>query len=116
MKINTRYVYDRTTERLYCCYGFVQVVMARGKICNWKQLVYYYFDQNTTKTPLFSIINSIEEAGYEVWGTVCDMGRSKSGIFSALGITTAKNCSISSLIFSMERYFTFGEKTGFEKW
>lgn len=62
MKIDIRYMYDRSTDRLYCGHEYVQVVMARDIIGNFKQPVYYAFDKKMTKDLLLSMIMRAEAA------------------------------------------------------
>ena len=60
-------------DRVYGPHKYVQVVVARSIIGKWRQPIYYDFDQKVTKELLFSIISSIEDAGFPVHACVRDM-------------------------------------------
>lgn len=89
MKIESKYCYDKGSDRIYKPHKSVQVVMLRGIMGNWKQPVYYGYDAKMTKSLLYSIIEKVEAVGYKVHATVCDMGGANVGLLTSLGITTA---------------------------
>lgn len=68
-----------------------QTVFARGLIDNWKQPVFYDFDQPMTKDILNPIISKLYEAGFTVVGIVSDMGTGNTGLWSKLNIGHDKN-------------------------
>lgn len=90
MSLSGKYAYDRGADTIYGPHASVQVVMVRGIIGSWKQPVYYQFDQKMTKDIIFSIIVSVEEAGFPVCATVCDMGGANRGLLTSLDISSEK--------------------------
>jgi len=58
--------YEKKREQIWGPNKCVQVMMARGIINPWKQLIYYNFDQPMTKEILFEVIQSLESNGYKV--------------------------------------------------
>lgn len=91
MKLDTKYAYDKTSDKLYCGKKYVQVVTARGILGNWKQPVFYDYDRNMTKDILFEIIRSIEYFGFEVFGIVNDLGTANRGLLTSLNISCSKH-------------------------
>ena len=89
MKLHESYSYDKGADRAYGPHKYVQVVVARSIIGKWRQPIYYDFDQKVTKELLFSIISSIEDAGFPVHACVSDMGGSNIGLHTSLGINVA---------------------------
>ena len=64
--------------------------MLRGLCSNWKQPVFFDFDQPITADLLNKILMSIEEAGIEVWAITCDGGSSNQALFNSLGVNKEK--------------------------
>lgn len=87
MKVKEKIVYDKTKDETLKAAKYVQVAMVRGLFGNWKQPIYYQFDQKMTQTILFEIIKSIESCGFHVAATVCDLGGSNQGLLRELNIT-----------------------------
>ena len=77
MKVEERWSYDRSSDRIYKPYVQVQVALLREFI--WKQPIYYTFDQRMTRDILLSLINQVEKAGYPVVCITSDMGSTNSG-------------------------------------
>jgi len=59
-----------------------------GLTSNWKQPIFYDFDQRMTNTLLIAIITSLHDAGFEVKAAVSDMAPCNEGLWSNLGITS----------------------------
>ncbi|XP_077270191.1 uncharacterized protein LOC143901639 [Temnothorax americanus] len=57
---------ERREQKIYGLHKTSQFVMARGLIGNWKQPIFYDFDQPMTKEILFEIITRLQEVGYTV--------------------------------------------------
>jgi hypothetical protein len=55
--------------------------MVRGLTANWKQPVFFKFDQPMTKMILNEIISELYKAGYTVIGMVSDMGTGNVGLW-----------------------------------
>lgn len=62
--------------------------MIRGLCHNWKQVLYYNFDETMRAGLLFKLIIVAEEAGIEVTAVVFDLGN--KGILSELGVDTER--------------------------
>ncbi len=65
--------------------------MVRGILGCWKQIVYYGFDEKITPDLLMEIIKAVEQSGFEVHATVCDMGSSNYSLLNKLGISEDVN-------------------------
>jgi hypothetical protein len=63
MKVRKIYLYDKSNDETLKPYSYVQVVMLRGLIGNWKQPIFYDYDCKLTKNLLFNIINFVEKSG-----------------------------------------------------
>lgn len=66
--------------------------MARGLCGQWKQPVYYNFDQAMTQKILNTIISNLHEAGFIVVAITCDMGSRNMGLMSDLKVGYDKEC------------------------
>jgi len=66
----------------------VQVIMVRGLFSNWKQPIYYKFDQPMTKDILIEAVNRLYDAGYEIVAITCDIAN--KGVWGELNITPQK--------------------------
>lgn len=73
MAVDSRLCYDSTEDRVYGPSKTVQVIMTRGLCSHWKQPIYFAFDQVMTREILFAAITAVEDAGYVVVATVCDL-------------------------------------------
>lgn len=90
MNVSKKVCYDHKDDEIIGPHKNVQVVLARGLIDHWKQPVYYGFDQNINPTILFSIISTLEAAGYCVVAIVSDMGGTNQKLWKDLGIALSK--------------------------
>lgn len=91
MAISKQICFDRKNERIFGPHSQVQVVMARGLASKWKQPIYFDFDSPMKKQVLFSIINALEDAGFEVLSITSDLGGENRGLWKELGITDDNN-------------------------
>lgn len=91
MKITKAWEFRRTDETILSPHNYVQVVMVRGILGRWKQVVYYGFDEKITPDLLMEIIKAVEQSGFEVHATVCDMGSSNYSLLNKLGISKDVN-------------------------
>lgn len=87
MKIQASYDYDKKNDTTLGPRNYVQVVMARGICGNWKQPIFYDYDQKLTKNLLFKIITKLENIGYPVYAINCDLGGSNRGLWKSLNIS-----------------------------
>lgn len=86
VKISSKYCYDKGLDQVQGPYNNAQVVMIRALFGNYKQPIYYNFDQVMTKEIFNEIVTSLFDIGYKVVATVSDMGGSNRGLWSSLGI------------------------------
>jgi len=74
MKVKNSYEFDRNSDTLLKPSNYVQVIMARGLFCNWKQPLFYDFDRKISKPLLFEIINRLDNIGFKVVAITNDLG------------------------------------------
>uniref|UniRef100_A0A1B0D942 Uncharacterized protein n=1 Tax=Phlebotomus papatasi TaxID=29031 RepID=A0A1B0D942_PHLPP len=87
MKIKCEICYDVSGDCVLGPHSYVQVIMARSLLGNWKQPVYYNFDQKMTKEILFSVVKKFDEFGFKVIAITNDMGGGNRGLWRDLGIS-----------------------------
>lgn len=85
------YEYDRAADRIVGPHNQIQVIMARGLTASWKQPVFIDFDKKLTADILYSVIISLQEAGYQVVACVGDCGGGNLGLWKELGISVTKS-------------------------
>jgi hypothetical protein len=88
VKIKSCYEYDKREDQVVGRHNQLQVVMVRSLFSNWKQPVYFEFDQKMTKSILNHIIEELTKASYTVVACVSDCGGGNVGLWKELGITT----------------------------
>lgn len=91
MKIKEKIVYDKRKDETLKAAKYVQVAMIRGLFGNWKQPIFYDFDQRMTKGILFSIIDALNVCGFQVSAIVCDLGGTNQGLLRELQITVTNS-------------------------
>ncbi|KAK4295516.1 hypothetical protein Pmani_031930 [Petrolisthes manimaculis] len=91
MKVTESWEFRRIDESVMSPHRYVQVVIVRGIIGCWKQIVYFNYDTKMTHDLLQKIIIAVEESGYEVHATVCDMGSTNSKMLKDIGISENHN-------------------------
>ena len=88
MDIAKGYQYDAKQDQILGPFKKLQMAVLRGITSNWKQQVFYGFDQPMTAELLLSIILAIEKHGILVFDVVCDLGN--QGLVSALDVSDSK--------------------------
>ncbi|KAK3893279.1 hypothetical protein Pcinc_002835 [Petrolisthes cinctipes] len=91
MKVTESWEFRRIDESVMSPHKYVQVVIVRGIIGCWKQIVYFNYDAKMTHDLIQKIIIAVEESGYEVHATVCDMGSTNSKMLKDIGISENHN-------------------------
>lgn len=86
MKLRYIYSYDKVNDEVLKPCNYVQVVMMRGLVNNWKQPVFFDYDCSISKDLLFEIIKFIEDAGFYVAAIVSDLGGGNRGLHRDLKI------------------------------
>jgi len=86
-KISSTMEYDVLRDEVVGPHSQMQVVMARGIASQWKQPIFVGFDQKMTKSILFSIIDRLDQIGFNVLCCVSDFGGGNFGLWKALDIT-----------------------------
>lgn len=84
VKISSTMEYDVLRDEVVGPHSQMQVVMARGIASQWKQPIFVGFDQKMTKSILFSIIDSLNQIGFNVLCCVSDCGGRNVGLCKAL--------------------------------
>lgn len=87
VKIKSTYEYDKANDIAMCPKKYAQVVMVRGLVKNWKQVVYYDLDAPMTATILKFIISKLEEICFTVIAVVSDMGPTNVSLWRELSIS-----------------------------
>lgn len=87
VKISSTMEYDVLHDEVVGPHSQMQVVMARGIASQWKQPIYVGFDQKMTKSILFSIIDRLDQIGFNVVCCVSDCGGGNVDLWKALDIT-----------------------------
>ncbi|CAI6369848.1 unnamed protein product [Macrosiphum euphorbiae] len=85
--ISKRICFDKKNEQVLGPHKSVQTVIARGLINNWKQPIYYNFDERMTKEILNKIIEELSEVGFNVVAIVSDSGSTNVGLWKSLDIS-----------------------------
>ena len=88
MEISRCYEYDQSSDRVLGPHKKLQLVMARGICQNWKQPVFFNFDQPMKLDLLFRIVISLETNGLQIWAVNFDLGN--VGLLGELGVSTEK--------------------------
>lgn len=89
--VSQDWCYDKGTDILYSPKKKVQCVMIRGLVGSWKQLIFYDFDCDMSKSVLFDIIMRIEVAGFPVVAIVNDLSPTNVRLWNSLGISVEKS-------------------------
>jgi len=89
---------ERREQKIYGPHKTSQFVMARGLIGNWRQPIFYDFDQPMTKEILFEIITLLQEIGYTVVAVTSDLGPTNVRLWKSMNIgveiSTNKNSEV----------------------
>lgn len=95
MSISSEWNYDKGSDTLFKPHDKVMVYMVRGLVGNWKQPVYFNFDESYRKKVLLNIIKEVENAGYPIVAIVHDMGPTNLRLWKDFKIdpTESKTCS-----------------------
>lgn len=90
MKIRSVYSYDTVSDQVLLPHAYAQVVLIRGLVGHWKQPIFFDYDGKMSKDKLYSIITSVEDAGFSVVGIVSDLGGGNRSLHKELGVTHTK--------------------------
>lgn len=105
--LSNRIDINKKDEQVIGPHKTCQTVMARGLISNWKQPVFYDFDQPMKKEILNQIISALFNAGFTVVAIVSDMGPMNMKYFSEMNIAHDKDCSFPHPCNESMRIFLF---------
>ena len=86
MTVSSKIEIDRKTEKVVGPHKTCQIGMARGLFDNWKQIIYYKFDQPLTEQILEDIIGQLWDNGYIVIAVVSNLGGGNPQAFKDYGI------------------------------
>ncbi len=79
--------FDQATQTVHGPHDQAQVVMIRGLYRNFKQPVFFDFDTPVTKDILFTLMNKLDDIGFQVEAVINDMGSKNLGLWRELGVT-----------------------------
>lgn len=95
MSISKQWSYDKGTDTLYKPHKYVQVVMLRSLVGQWKQPIYFQFDDSKMHDIVLDLIEKVEAVGYQVIGIVHDLGPTNLRLWKTLGIDPVKTNKVS---------------------
>lgn len=90
MKIKSTFEYDKACDATMSPSNYVQVVIVRGLRKQWKQPIYFNYDQNMTATILRDILQKLHVIGYNVVAITSDMGPANQGLWRELNVSCNK--------------------------
>ena len=91
MSVKSLVEYDRSTDSVYGPHSDVQVIMIRGLVKQFKQPVYFDFDETMSSEIFNSVVASVEACGLNICACVCDMGGKNRKFWKELGINEDAN-------------------------
>ena len=74
MEVNRKVEYDSSLKQVFGPCKKIQVVVLRGLMTNWKETIYYQFDQNISLDVLNYLILQCEKRNIKIKAAVCDLG------------------------------------------
>lgn len=86
MKVKEKMEFDFFKKKVVPIAKYVQVMLIHGFYSDWKQVVYYEFDQPMTPHIFMGLIGRLEEAGLTRVATVSDLGSSNQKLRRLLGV------------------------------
>lgn len=90
--ISNKICIDKKQQKKLGPHRSCQTVMARGLLGQWKQPIFYKFDQPMTDYLLNNIIAQLYDSGFTVVAISSDMGTGNTALWSALNVGHDKNC------------------------
>lgn len=86
IKVREEVEYIRVNDTVVLNKRYTQVVMVRGLTKNWKQAIYYGFDDKMTVTTLMDVINELEKNELLVVAVVSDLGPTNRACWNELKV------------------------------
>jgi len=71
---------DCKYEQVIGSHKTCQCIMVRSLFSNWKQPMYYNFDESMTKSTLLQVISEVYNVGYTIVAVTSDMGSGNIGL------------------------------------
>jgi len=90
--ISNRIDFDKKNEQAVGPHRACQTIFVRGLLSNWKQPVFYKFDQPITEAIIKEIISQLFFADFKIVAIVSDLGTSNTGLWSKLNVGQDENC------------------------
>lgn len=86
---------ERREQKIYGSHKTCQFVMARGLFKNWKQPIYYNYDESMSREILFALLQHLHRAGYIVAAITCDMSPTNMRLWKDLniGVNSQSHCN-----------------------
>jgi archaellum component FlaC len=91
MKVPYLYEYNQKDDAIMGPHHYMQVIMARGLFCKWKQPVFIGFDQKATRELLKNVIIYLHKINYNVVSCTSDCGGGNQGLWKTAEITASKS-------------------------
>lgn len=92
--LSKRAQYDPRSDSVIGPHLQAQVVMMRPLFGNWKQPIYFGFDEAMTKDLFMNITKKLYEIGFIVVSSVSDLGPSNQSFLRELGVYDTEQCSV----------------------
>ena len=86
MALHKTIQYDQGEQQVMGPHEQVQVIMIRGLLKNFKQAIYYQFDQPVTREILTEVLDRLDDIGFSVEIVVSDMGSKNMALWKELNI------------------------------
>ncbi|KAF0288772.1 Transposable element P transposase [Amphibalanus amphitrite] len=96
MKVNNLMDYDPREDQVVGPHKYLQQVMVRSLVGNWRLPLFFDFDRPMTADLLFDLVRQAESAGALVTGVVSDLGPTNQGLWRALGIAHDRKTSFTN--------------------
>ncbi|KAF0310977.1 Transposable element P transposase [Amphibalanus amphitrite] len=93
MKVSNLMDYDPREDQVVGPHKYLQQVMVRSLVGNWRLPLFFDFDRPMTADLLFDLVRQAESAGALVTGVVSDLGPTNQGLWRALGIAHNRRTS-----------------------
>lgn len=94
VQLSERAQYDSSRDAVIGPHKHAQAVMMRPIVGDWKQPVYFGFDEEMTPDLFEKIVERLYQVGFIVVASVCDLGPSNQGFLSEMGVYKSQESSV----------------------
>lgn len=92
--LSKRAQYDPRRDSMIGPHSQAQVIMMRPLFGNWKQPIYFGFDEAMTKEIFMNVTKKLYDIGFIVVSSVSDLGPSNQSFLGELGVYDTEQCSV----------------------